>query len=199
MMSRAFRRLARGGALLPASHCATSAARTPRRSLSLLGPPRMRAASRRILVSIGSAMHAADRIVPASSQASATPKRKALASDAPARLSFDAAVDADRQHALNDDDLSMARERRTIPLMRDLSAAAQECPLAPPEHASVQSRALHRACLILGGVTALAKRLEVSEADVERWLRGEVEMPERVFLHAVEIVLLHAATVGRRN
>lgn len=83
--------------------------------------------------------------------------------------------------------------------MRDLSAAAQECPLAPPEHASVQSRALHRACLILGGATALAKRLEISEPDVERWLRGEVEIPERVFLHAVEIVLLHAATVGRRN
>jgi hypothetical protein len=93
----------------------------------------------------------------------------------------------------------MARERRTIPVVRDLSAAAQECPLAPPEHASVQSRALHRACLILGGVAALAKRLEVSERDIEQWLRGEVEMPERAFLHAVEIVLLHASTSGRRN
>lgn len=93
----------------------------------------------------------------------------------------------------------MARERRTIPLMRDLSAAAQECPLAPPEHASIQSRALHRACLIVGGVAALAGRLEVAERDIEQWLRGEVEMPERVFLHAVEIILLHASTVGRKN
>lgn len=93
----------------------------------------------------------------------------------------------------------MARERRTIPVVRDLSAAAQECPLAPPEQATIQSRALHRACLIIGGVTVLAKRLEVSERDVEQWLRGEVEVPERAFLHAVEIVLLHASTIGRKN
>lgn len=95
--------------------------------------------------------------------------------------------------------MSIFRERRTIALMRDLGAAAQECPLAPPEHASVQSRALHRACLILGGVTPLAKRLEVSERDVEQWLRGEVEVPERAFLLSVEIVLLHASGAGRRN
>ena len=92
----------------------------------------------------------------------------------------------------------MARERRTIPLMRDFSAAARECPLAPPQHASVQSRTLHRACLIVGGAEALAKRLEVSTADVERWLRGEEPVPERAFLHGVEIVLLHASG-ERRN
>jgi hypothetical protein len=92
----------------------------------------------------------------------------------------------------------MARERRTIALMRDLSAAARQCPLAPPEHASVQSRTLHRACLIVGGAEALAKQLEVSTADIERWLRGEAPVPERIFLHGVEMVLLHA-TAGRRN
>lgn len=92
----------------------------------------------------------------------------------------------------------MARERRTIPLMRDLGAAVRQCPLAPPEHASVQSRTLHRACLILGGAEVLAKQLEVSTADVERWLRGEEPVPERAFLHGVEIVLLHA-TGGRKN
>ena len=83
--------------------------------------------------------------------------------------------------------------------MRDQSAAARECPLAPPGHASVQSRTLHRACLIVGGAEALAQRLEVSAAHVEGWLRGEEAVPERVFLHAVEIVLLHAAPPGRAS
>lgn len=93
----------------------------------------------------------------------------------------------------------MTRERRTIPLMRNLSAASGECPLAPPGHASVQSRTLHRACLIVGGAEMLAKQLEVSTAHVEGWLRGEQAVPERAFLHAVEIVLLHASNTGRKN
>lgn len=83
--------------------------------------------------------------------------------------------------------------------MPDFSAAARDCPLAPPEHATVQSRTLHRACLVLGGVSALAKQLEVGEGDVERWLRGDWPIPERIFLQAVEIVLLHASGAGRKN
>jgi hypothetical protein len=86
----------------------------------------------------------------------------------------------------------MTRERRTIPVMRDLSSAARDCPLAPPEHASVYARTLHRACLVIGGIQPLAKRLEVPETDLQRWLRGEERPPEHVFLTAVEIVLLHA-------
>jgi hypothetical protein len=107
-------------------------------------------------------------------------------------------VEHERQKRTVRRDLRMAREHRTIPLMRDSSAAARECPLAPPQHASVQSRALHRACLIVGGAEELAKRLEVSLPDIERWLRGEEPVPERAFLHAVEVVLLHAAG-GPRN
>jgi hypothetical protein len=104
-----------------------------------------------------------------------------------------------RQHALEDRDLSMSRERRTIPLMREMSAAAKDCPLAPPEHASVYARTLHRACLVLGGVEQLAKHLEASDVDLRRWLGGEVQPPERVFLAAVEVVLLHAGGAGRAN
>jgi hypothetical protein len=104
-----------------------------------------------------------------------------------------------RQHALEDRDLSMSRERRTIPLMREMSAAAKDCPLAPPEHASVYARTLHRACLVLGGVEQLAKHLEASDVDLRRWLRGEVQPPERIFLAAVEVVLLHAGGAGRAN
>jgi hypothetical protein len=93
----------------------------------------------------------------------------------------------------------MSRERRTIPVMRELSAAAKDCPLAPPEHASVYARTLHRACLVLGGIEPLAKHLEVSDGELRRWLRGEEQPPERIFLAAVEVILLHAGSQGRAN
>src|SRR5687767_15457691 len=66
---------------------------------------------------------------------------------------------AERRHdALDGRDLSMARERRTIPVVRR-PAAAKDCPLAPPEQASVFARTLHRACLIVGGIEQLAQQL----------------------------------------
>jgi hypothetical protein len=83
--------------------------------------------------------------------------------------------------------------------MRENSAAARDCPLAPPEHASVHSRALHRACLIVGGVQQLARHLDVPEADLQGWIRGEQPPPERVFLEAVEVILLNAGGQGRAN
>ncbi|HWA36764.1 MAG TPA: YdaS family helix-turn-helix protein [Burkholderiales bacterium] len=83
--------------------------------------------------------------------------------------------------------------------MRDLGAAARDCPLAPPGHASVQARALHRACVIVGGAAQLARNLDVAVADVERWLVGDEAVPERIFLHAVEIVLLHASGGDQRK
>jgi hypothetical protein len=81
--------------------------------------------------------------------------------------------------------------------MRETSAAAMDCPLAPPEHASVYSRALHRACLVIGGLAQLAKRLEVPEPDLRRWITGELAPPERIFLEAVEVILLHVGGQGR--
>jgi hypothetical protein len=83
--------------------------------------------------------------------------------------------------------------------MREMSAAAKDCPLAPPEHASVYARALHRACLVLGGVAQLAKHLGVSDEELRRWMGGEEQPPERAFLGAVEVVLLHAGGAGRAN
>ena len=92
----------------------------------------------------------------------------------------------------------MTRERRTIPLMRD-TAAASNCPLAPPDTASVYARTLHRACLVLGGIQQLAQHLEVPEASLRGWMVGEQEPPKPVFLACVEVVLLHAAGPGRSN
>jgi len=92
----------------------------------------------------------------------------------------------------------MTRERRTILPMQE-TAAAKDCPLAPPANSSVYSRTLHRACLVVGGVQQLAKHLEVSENSLRRWITGELEPPEPVFTACVEIVLLHAAGSGRAN
>jgi len=83
--------------------------------------------------------------------------------------------------------------------MRESSAAAQDCPVATPARASVQARALHRACLVLGGVDKLAKHLEIPEANLLAWLRGDEPPPERAFLAAVEIILLHAEEPGQSN
>src|SRR5438045_9597115 len=75
------------------------------------------------------------------------------------------AIASARQHDFNNRDLIMSNERRTIPVVRQTASAAKDCPLAPPEHASVHARALHRACLILGGIRQLAERLEATEVD----------------------------------
>jgi hypothetical protein len=80
-----------------------------------------------------------------------------------------------------------------------MSAAAKDCPLAPPEHASVYARALHRACLVLGGAAQLAKHLAVPDEELRQWMRGEGQPPERAFLGAVEVLLLHAGGAGRAN
>jgi hypothetical protein len=104
-----------------------------------------------------------------------------------------------RQHVLIDSDLRMSSERRTIPVMRQSSARAQDCPLAPPEHASVRSRTLHRACLILGGVVQLAKHLGVPESDLRRWMTGDPGLPHEVFLRAVEVLILYVSGKGQSS
>jgi hypothetical protein len=92
----------------------------------------------------------------------------------------------------------MSRDHRTIPLVRELSAAARDCPLAPPGTASVHSRALHRACVILGGIAQLAKHLEVAETELRLWMGGTPPVPEPVVLAAVEVLLLYASK-GQSN
>jgi hypothetical protein len=114
-------------------------------------------------------------------------------------VSIRRAIAESRHQLFNYRDLSMSRERRTIPLMRESVAAAKDCPLAPPENSSVYARTLHRACLVVGGLQQLARHLSVPEESLRRWITGEVEPPEPVFFACVEIVLLHAAGSGRAN
>lgn len=92
----------------------------------------------------------------------------------------------------------MTKERRTIPVMPELPGAPN-CPLAPPEHASVQSRAMHRACLILGGMEQLSRHLDVPADAVRRWLKGDEIPPEPVLLACVEVILLYATGTGAAN
>ena len=89
--------------------------------------------------------------------------------------------------------MPMTNERRTIPVMRDLSQARGDCPMAPPPTATVYSRALHRACLIMGGIEKLAERLQVPVEDVRRWMTTDEAPPEVVFLQCVEIILLYTS------
>ena len=74
-------------------------------------------------------------------------------------------------------------------------AATHDCPPAPPQYASVYARALHAACVVVGGVDRIAAVLQVSTDDVKRWISGEEDPPEKPFLQAVELILL-AVTDG---
>jgi hypothetical protein len=71
-----------------------------------------------------------------------------------------------------------------------------DCPSPPPARESTYARALHRACLILGGAEQLSRHLGVSESALRAWLEGRDEPPQMVFLAAVEIVLLHLDSRG---
>ncbi len=84
-----------------------------------------------------------------------------------------------------------------MPEVRPSTAAAPDCPLAPPARKNTYSRTLHRACLIVGGVPALAAQIKVAETALRGWLAGVNEPPLEVFLAAVEILLLQADAAGR--
>ena len=58
-----------------------------------------------------------------------------------------------------------------------------------PMAASVQMRALHKAVEIAGGRRALAGRLGVKAADLEKWMSGKAELPREVFLQVVELII----------
>ena len=84
-----------------------------------------------------------------------------------------------------------AESMRTSPF-----STSPDCPLTPEARRSTYARALHRACVILGGVPALAAHLGIAEADLVRWLQGMEEPPFEIFLAAVEVLLLHLDAPG---
>lgn len=83
--------------------------------------------------------------------------------------------------------------------MRASTSSVPDCPSAPPSRETTYVRTLHRACLILGGLSQLANHLKVSEYSLEVWLQGREEPPQNVFYAVVEILLLHIDNAGRAN
>ena len=76
---------------------------------------------------------------------------------------------------------------------------AADCPRAAAACESTYVRALHRACVILGGAPQLAGHIGVREDDLRRWMQGGEEPPEWAFLVAVEIILLNLEAPGRSS
>jgi hypothetical protein len=70
------------------------------------------------------------------------------------------------------------------------SDSADDCPNPESPRVSTQMRALHLACLILGGLAQLAEHIRASEAALQTWIDGVEDPPESVFLAAVEVILL---------
>ena len=84
-----------------------------------------------------------------------------------------------------------------IGLVRTGAFAAADCPLASLSRETTYVRALHHACLVLGGLAQLASHLQVPEDALRTWLEGREEPPESIFLAAVEIILLAAESPPR--
>ena len=80
--------------------------------------------------------------------------------------------------------------------MPAIVSASIDCPSPPPARETTYARTLHRACLILGGVEALAKHFGVAEGSLRQWLEGQEEPPQMVFLAAIEIILLYLEKAG---
>jgi len=74
--------------------------------------------------------------------------------------------------------------------MRPRVSPDADCPSPAPSRESTHARALHIACLLLGGLPELAAHLKASEAAVQTWIEGRDRPPESIFLAAVELILL---------
>lgn len=68
--------------------------------------------------------------------------------------------------------------------------------MAPKAEVTTYARALHRACLIAGGIHRLADQLKVGEGELRHWMLGRSEPPHEVFLAAVEMILLYSEQGG---
>ena len=70
---------------------------------------------------------------------------------------------------------------------RQYAGMQDVCPSAAKD-SHIYFRALHEACLILGGEHRLAAYLGVQVEDVEAWLDGRRTPPDHVFLRCVDLV-----------
>ena len=66
---------------------------------------------------------------------------------------------------------------------------ATDCPVALQARTTTQTRALHRACELAGGLAAFAELLEVSPSALARYMKGEERTPQRILLAAIDVLL----------
>jgi hypothetical protein len=62
-----------------------------------------------------------------------------------------------------------------------------------------RNRVLLRALEIIGGAQPLARKLRVREAQLNSWLAGEVDVPDHIFLKAVDLVLSETPHTGSQE
>ena len=62
--------------------------------------------------------------------------------------------------------------------------------------ASVYIRALQKAVAVSGGRKALAERLGLKMAEIERWLDGKAEIPHESFLRIIDVLIEETASPG---
>jgi hypothetical protein len=74
-----------------------------------------------------------------------------------------------------------------------MSTVVDDCPIALRALTTTQTRALHRACELAGGVEQLAGLLDVPSKTLARWMKGEEKTPQRVFLTVVDLILAASA------
>lgn len=70
-----------------------------------------------------------------------------------------------------------------------MGRALQLCPQADAGRTTLYSRALHHACVRLGGIHQFAVYIDVPEWRLEAWLQGREEVPMEVFLRAVDVIV----------
>lgn len=61
---------------------------------------------------------------------------------------------------------------------------------------SVYSRALSRAAELVGGREKLAKVLQVSTTDLDKWIADQAKPPREVFLRIVDLILDETRQAG---
>jgi hypothetical protein len=83
------------------------------------------------------------------------------------------------------------RHRHYFTVQEPMSARV-DCPPLSKTRVTVYARTLHRACEVLGGMDALSRHLDVPAATLTRWIGGADQPPLKIFLAAVDVVLLGA-------
>jgi len=95
---------------------------------------------------------------------------------------------------LNDDELNYLSRLADIGfLMQSRATQIVETPRVFVADKSLRTKALQVALRLLGSEKALSRRLHVSTSDLSKWLRGDGEPTQTVFLRTVDVLIEHSS------